>query len=75
MRFGRRTTVQLALLVMGLIVWAYGQRVDDARLRWIGIGCFAAGTMLRLFKSRHADASADASADADESPRGQTKSD
>lgn len=43
---------QLALLVIGLIVWAYGQRVDDALLRWIGIGCFAAGTLLRLFKRR-----------------------
>jgi hypothetical protein len=49
---GPRTLVQLALLAMGLIVWAYGQRVDDARLRWIGIGFFAVATALRLLKGR-----------------------
>ena len=48
----RRTEIQLALLVMGLIVWAYGQRVDDAVLRWVGIGFFAAATFLRFFKKR-----------------------
>ena len=37
-----RTIAQLALLAIGLIVWGYGARADDNRLRWIGIGCFGA---------------------------------
>lgn len=55
MRFGPRTTAQVALLVVGLIVWGYGQRVDDEILRWIGIGCFAAATLLRFVKRRRRD--------------------
>ncbi len=48
----RRTEIQLALLLVGLVVWGYGQRVDDGRLRGIGIAFFAAATLLRLFKGR-----------------------
>lgn len=52
---GTRTLAQLALLVIGLGVWAYGQRVDDPFLRWIGIGFFAAATLLRFFKPKAPD--------------------
>jgi hypothetical protein len=48
----RRTPIQLALLAVGLVVWGYGQRVDDGRLQMIGIVFFAAATLLRLFKNR-----------------------
>jgi hypothetical protein len=48
----RRTEIQLALLVIGLVVWGYGQRIDDDRLTVIGIVFFAAATLLRLFKKR-----------------------
>jgi len=47
-----RTEIQLALLVMGLIVWGYGQRTDDSRLTWIGLAFFVAATILRFFKKR-----------------------
>jgi hypothetical protein len=47
-----RTVAQLALLIIGLIVWGYGARVDDNRLRWIGIGCFGLAFVLRLLKKR-----------------------
>ena len=46
------TTIKLALAAIGLIVWAYGLRVDDPVLRWIGIGFFAAAVLLRLFTRR-----------------------
>ena len=46
----RRTQAQLALLVIGVIVWGYGQRIDDNRLTWIGLAFFAAATLLRFFK-------------------------
>jgi hypothetical protein len=48
----RRTEIQLALLVIGLVTWGYGQRIDDGRLRAIGIVFFAAATVLRFFKKR-----------------------
>ena len=48
----RRTEIQLALLVVGLVVWGYGQRIDDGRLTGVGIVFFAAATLLRLLKKR-----------------------
>jgi hypothetical protein len=48
----RRTQIQLALLVVGLVVWGYGQRVDDGRLRVIGIVFFALATALRFLNKR-----------------------
>ena len=48
----RRTEIQLALLVVGLVVWGYGQRIDDGRLMVVGIAFFAAATLLRLLKKR-----------------------
>ncbi len=52
----RRTLAQLALVAIGLIVWGYGQRVDDSRLTLVGIVCFALATILRFFRKRHDDA-------------------
>ena len=46
----KRTTIQLVLLVIGLIVWGYGQRIDDPSLRLVGIALFALATMLRFFR-------------------------
>ena len=48
----RRTEIQLALLVVGLVVWGYGQRIDNGRLMVVGIVFFAAATLLRLLKKR-----------------------
>lgn len=53
----KRTIAQVALLVIGLIVWGYGTRVDDMRLRWVGIACFAAAFFLRFAKPRHPEQS------------------
>lgn len=47
---GRRTTIQLVLLVIGLVAWGYGQRIDDPSLRLVGIALFALATMLRFFR-------------------------
>jgi len=48
----RRTEIQIALLVIGVGVWGYGQRIDNDRLEIIGIVCFAIATVLRFFKRR-----------------------
>lgn len=50
----RRTEAQLALLVIGVIVWGYGQRTDDDRLTWIGLAFFAGATVLRFLKRKAA---------------------
>jgi len=55
---GIRTSAQLALFFIGLIVWAYGIRADDERLRWIGIVFFAAATLLRFVKRLRRNGSA-----------------
>lgn len=46
----RRTEIQLALAAIGVVVWAYGVRGEDARLQWIGIAFFGVATVLRFFK-------------------------
>ena len=48
----RRTLAQLALLVIGLVVWGYGARTDQPVLTWIGIAFFAAAVVLRLLRTR-----------------------
>jgi hypothetical protein len=50
----RRSQAQLVLLTAGLIVWGYGERVDEQRYRWVGIACFALAFVLRLVKRRAA---------------------
>jgi hypothetical protein len=46
----KRTTIQLAVLLIGLIVWGYGQRIDEPTLRLVGIALFSAATLLRFFR-------------------------
>jgi hypothetical protein len=47
----RRTTFQVAFVIMGLIIWGYGQRVDDPTVRLVGIAFFAVAFLLRFFRS------------------------
>ena len=49
---GRRTEIQIALLIAGVLVWGYGQRTDTPWLEYTGIGFFAVATALRFFKPR-----------------------
>jgi hypothetical protein len=51
MMLGRRTTFQIAFLIMGLIIWAYGQRIDDPTVRLVGIAFFAVAFVFRFFRS------------------------
>ena len=44
--------LKLGLALIGLILFGYGMRVDDNRLRWMGIGFLAAATILRFFRKR-----------------------
>jgi len=51
----RRSVTQLGLLAIGLVFWGYGVRVDDSRVRWVGIAFFAASAALWLLRDRHRD--------------------
>lgn len=45
----RVTQVRLAFFAIGIVIWGYGTAVDDANLRWIGIGFLLASLVLRFF--------------------------
>ena len=51
MTVGRRTIFQVAFVLMGLIIWGYGHRVDDPTIRLVGIAFFAVSFVLRFFRS------------------------
>lgn len=44
--------VRFALAAIGLLICAYGIRVDDAMIRWVGIGFLAAALLLRFAQPR-----------------------
>ena len=50
---GRRTEIQIALVIVGMIAWGYGQRTENGALQYIGIAFFAAATVLRFFKRKN----------------------
>ena len=41
---------KLALAGVGILVFAYGARVDDARVRWVGIALLAVAFLLRFLR-------------------------
>ena len=47
-----RSEIQVVLLVIGMIVWGYGQRSENTTLQFTGLGFFAAATALRFFKKK-----------------------
>ena len=47
-----RTEIQIALLIVGVIVWAARPSPGDRPLQYAGIGCFAVATALRFFRNR-----------------------
>ena len=48
----RLVGAKIAIVVVGLATWFYGQRVDDARVRWLGIAFLAAAFLLRFVRAR-----------------------
>jgi hypothetical protein len=48
----RYTQLKLAFAVIGIVVWGYGQRVDDAILRWLGIALLVVAFLLRFLPKR-----------------------
>jgi len=43
---------RLALGVAGIVVWGLGARMDNALLRWTGIGLLAVSLLLRYARER-----------------------
>jgi hypothetical protein len=52
------TQLKLGFATLGLLVWAYGYRVDDSMLRLIGIVFLAIAVGLRFVKPRSRDENA-----------------
>ena len=48
----RSTQIKLGVAAVGLLVWGYGQRVDNAMIRWVGIAFLAAAVVLRFLPKR-----------------------
>jgi hypothetical protein len=44
------TRAKLALALIGVILFGYGVRAEDERLRWMGIGFLAASAILRWWR-------------------------
>jgi hypothetical protein len=43
---------RIALAGAGIIVWGVGARLDNAQVRWTGIGLLALSLLLRFAKGR-----------------------
>jgi hypothetical protein len=46
------TWARFGLAVTGMLVWAYGYRVDDTTLRWVGIAFLGVAVLLRFAARR-----------------------
>jgi hypothetical protein len=46
------TTAKIALMLVAAILLGWGIRVDDAAIRWAGIGFLFIALILRFFKPR-----------------------
>lgn len=44
--------IKLGLLFVGLAIWAWGYRADDAFIRLVGIGMLLVAFLLRFVKPR-----------------------
>jgi hypothetical protein len=44
----RMTTLKLALAVVGILIWLFGNQAGDDRIRWIGIGLLVVAVLLRF---------------------------
>ena len=51
-RVKRLFLARTALLVIGVVVWGYGYRVDDPNVRLAAIGILAVALLLRFFRTR-----------------------
>lgn len=47
-----RSEIQVALLIIGMIMWGYGQRSEARTLQYVGIGFFAVAAALRLVRKK-----------------------
>ena len=47
-----RTEIQIALVLVGVVVWGYGQRSENTVLQYLGLGFFLVATLLRFFKPK-----------------------
>ncbi len=55
MTLGALSQLKLGLAVVGIVLFGYGIRADDERLRWAGIAFLAVAAILRFVGRRKRD--------------------
>ena len=45
-------TMRLAIAAVGVMVWAYAHRVENDRIRWVGIAMLAVAVLMRFIPRR-----------------------
>ncbi len=45
-------TMRLAIAVVGMMVWGYAYRVENDRVRWVGIAMLAVSVLMRFIPRR-----------------------
>ena len=55
MSLGALSQLKLGLTVVGVVLFGYGVRADDVRLRWVGIAFLAVAVILRFVGRRRRD--------------------
>ena len=51
----RITVAKIALALAGVGIFAYGVRIEDTIVRWVGIACVVAAFLLRFARKRQPD--------------------
>ena len=45
-------TMRLAIAAVGIAIWVYAYRVNDERIRWVGVAVLAVAVLMRFFAPR-----------------------
>ena len=48
----RIQTMRLAIAAVGMMVWVYAYRVENDRIRWVGIAMLAVAVLMRFIPRR-----------------------
>lgn len=47
--------LRIVLVVVGMLIFAWGVKLDESAVRWVGVGFVFVAWMLRFWRTRQAD--------------------